>query len=91
MTLHCDNQSAIHIAKNLVHHERTKHVEIDDHFTREKVLEGLLKISYLPTSSQLVDVFTKVLPSHQFNDLLSKLGMSTNMPSLGGGVLRLLS
>lgn len=51
VTLHCDNQSAIHIAKNLVHREKTKHIEIDVHFTRDKVLEGLLQISYLPTTS----------------------------------------
>lgn len=38
VTLHCDNQSAIHIAKNSVFHERTKYIEIDCHFTRDKVL-----------------------------------------------------
>ena len=48
VTLFCDNQSAIFIGKNLVLHERTKHIEIDSHFTRQKVLEGLLDSSYLP-------------------------------------------
>ncbi|KAL2941800.1 Retrovirus-related Pol polyprotein from transposon TNT 1-94 [Bienertia sinuspersici] len=90
VTLFCDNQSSIHIAKNPVHHERTKHIEIDVHFTRDKILEGLLHLAYVPTSEQLADVFTKVLPSSQFSHLLSNLGMCTPMPSLRG-ILRILS
>lgn len=54
VTLLCDNQSAIQIAKNPIFHERTKHIEIDCHFTRNKVLESLIQLTYLPTKSQLV-------------------------------------
>lgn len=41
---HCDNQSAIYIAKDPAFHERTKHIAIDCHFTCDKVLEGLLQL-----------------------------------------------
>ena len=75
VTHHCNNMSALNIAHNLVLHDRTKHIEINCHFTREKVMDGLLQLTYLPTSSQLADVFTKILPSSQFQTLLSKLGM----------------
>ena len=49
IALNCDNQSAIYIVKNPLFHERTKHIEINCHFTREKVLDGLLQLTYMPT------------------------------------------
>ncbi|XP_021837610.2 uncharacterized mitochondrial protein AtMg00810-like [Spinacia oleracea] len=87
VALHCDNQSAIHIATNPIFHERTKHIEVDCYFTRDKVLEGLLHLSYLPTHNQLADIFTKVLPGAQHRNLSTKLGMINDspMPSLRGG------
>ncbi|GJW90194.1 cysteine-rich receptor-like protein kinase 8 [Tanacetum coccineum] len=69
--------SAIHIAANLVFHARTKHIEVDYHFVREKVQDGSVKPTYLHTSKQLADVFTKVLTTEQHHNLLNKLGVST--------------
>lgn len=88
VTLHCDNQSALHIARNLVFHDRTKHIQVDCHFTCDKVLEGLIQLSYLPTKHQLADILTKTLPSAQLRLLLSKLGM-VPPPQAWGGMLKL--
>ena len=61
MTLVCDNQAALHIASNSIFHERTKHIEMDCHFIREKIASGCMTISFVNTSDQLADIFTKSL------------------------------
>ena len=73
--LWCDNQTAFHIASNPVFHERTKHIEIDCHFVREKIQLGLISTKYVKTIEQLSDIFTKALSGNQVSYLCNKLGM----------------
>lgn len=83
--LRCDNQAVIYIAKNPVYHERTKHIDLDCHFVREKFLDGLISLSHIPTRLQLADILTKVLPGTQHHQLLSKLGVVSPTLQLEGG------
>lgn len=74
-TLFCDNISVLYLTTNLFPHARTKHIEIDYHFGRKKVVTGTLVTKYVSAKNQLADLFTKVLPKTIFSFLLSKLGL----------------
>ncbi|KAA0040884.1 Beta-galactosidase [Cucumis melo var. makuwa] len=67
--------SAISIANNPIQHDRTKHVEIDRHFIKERLDSGNICIPYIPSSRQVVDVLTKGLLIPNFDFCVSKLGL----------------
>ena len=71
----CDNQSAIAITNNHVHHSRTKHIDVRYHFIRDNVNKGDIELHFIPIENQLVDIFTKPLDESRFNFLISELGM----------------
>ena len=75
MKLYSDNKSAINIAHNPIQHDRTKHIEIDRHFIKEKLEKGLVCMSYVPSGCQLADVLTKGLNNGSLHELIVKLGM----------------
>ena len=75
MKLYCDNKLTISIAHNPVQYDRTKRIEIDRHFIKEKLDNGLICTPYVPTRHQLADVLTKGLCSNVFHKNISKLGM----------------
>jgi hypothetical protein len=71
----CDNTSTISISKIPVVHSKTKHIPIKFHFLRERVMSKVIKVEYVGTKDQIVDVFTKPLPKMQFEILRDQFGV----------------
>jgi hypothetical protein len=74
--VYSDNVSACYLSTNLVQHQRTKHVEVDLHFVRDKVAIGDVRVLHVPTTSQYVDIFTKGLPSMVFTKFRTSMNIS---------------
>ena len=70
-----DNSGCIELAKNPIHHVRTKHIDIQHHFVREKVLSGKVELVHCSTNEQLADIMTKPLVRDKFRPLSEKLLM----------------
>jgi len=73
--VYCDNISSVYMSSNPIQHQRTKHIEIDLHFVRERVATGDVRVLHVPTTSQYADIFTKGLPSSIFAEFRSSLNV----------------
>jgi hypothetical protein len=84
--VYCDNVSAVYLSTNPVQHQRTKHVEIDLHFVRERVAVGDVRVLHVPTTSQFADIFTKGLPTSVFTEFRTSLNICAPEVQTAGGV-----
>jgi len=73
--LWCDNIGAKYLSANPVFHARTKHIEVDYHFVRERVARRLLEIEYISTKDQVADGFTKPLTVRQMEIFKNNLNL----------------
>ena len=79
-----DNKSAIELAKNPVHHERSKHIDVRFHFIREKVKKGDMRMIHVASQDQVADIFTKPLPTALFENFKTMIGMKNRLELKGG-------
>ena len=54
---YCDNKAVISIGHNPILHDKTKHVELDKHFIKDKIENRQIYMTYIPTYEQIVDFF----------------------------------
>ncbi|XP_064090795.1 uncharacterized protein LOC135204570 [Macrobrachium nipponense] len=59
IVLHADNQGAIALSKNPVHHQRSKHIDIRYHYIRSEIQSGHVELLYVPSEDNISDIFTK--------------------------------
>jgi len=84
--LWCDNLGATFLASNPAFHARTKHIELDYHFVREKVADGSLRVQFICSQDQLADALTKPLSSFRFHQLKDKLTVTSVSSCLRGRI-----
>ena len=87
VTIHCDNQSAIALAKNPGHHRSSKHIDLRYHFIREQVAEGLISLEYVETTRQVADIFTKSLAGVTHWAHTKALGVRNEQRTSAGTIL----
>ena len=73
--LWCDNLGAKYLSANPVFHARTKHIEVDFHFVRERVSQRLLEIEFIPSGDQIADGFTKALSVRLLENFKTNLNL----------------
>nr|GEV95249.1 hybrid signal transduction histidine kinase M [Tanacetum cinerariifolium] len=73
--VYCDNVNVVYMSANPVQHQRTKHIEIDIHFVRDKVTVGDVHVFHVPSRFQYADIFIKGLPPALFEEFRSRLSV----------------
>jgi hypothetical protein len=75
VSLKIDNQAAISLCKNPVHHVRSKHIDTRFYYIRECIEEGMIKVQRVNTNDQLADILSKSLRRKKFIEMRKKVGV----------------
>jgi len=75
LCLWCDNLGTTFLSANPVFHAHAKHIETDFHFVRERVVQKLLQVRFIPSKDQLADGFTKALGVRAFEEFKHNMNL----------------
>jgi hypothetical protein len=75
----CDNQASVSISNNPMQHDRTKHVEVNGHFLKEKLENQMISLPLVRSKDQLADILMKAVTAEAFEEALCKLGIGDPM------------
>lgn len=75
ITIYCDNQSAICLAKNSTFHARTKHIDMQFHFVYDMVEDGKVKLEKVDTLVNIFDALTMLVGTEKFQWCASSMGL----------------
>ena len=73
--IYCDNQSCIKLSKNLMFHEKYKHIEIKYPYIRDMVEKGVMELLYIAMDEHIVDILTKPLYRLKLEYFRDKIGV----------------
>lgn len=87
---YCDSKSVIKICHNLVQHLKPKHITLWNHFIKDHVKYGNVKVDFVHSTNHMEDIFTKALPQTTFNLILQGVGM-IKIESVSKSSLKIMS
>ena len=76
VTILCDSNTAISLAKHQVFHERSKHIDTKLYFVRDEISKGVVAVKKVHTSENAADMLTKALPSAKFEHCLDLVNVT---------------
>lgn len=89
--VYCDNVSAVYMSFNLGQHQRTKHIETDIHFVRDKIAPCHIQVLHVLSRYQYANILTKRLPSPLFYEFRFSLSVRISPIAQSAGRINVYS
>ncbi|UYV83888.1 hypothetical protein LAZ67_X000522, partial [Cordylochernes scorpioides] len=79
LTIYCDNRSAIDFSKNNIENNRSKHISVQFHYTRDKINSGDIVVQFVNTKENMADIQTKTLKKLMHRDACFQMNLKSQV------------